>query len=101
MTYWPNGAFGKPPEILADDDAEVVEKLRAAFRAAYVRERTGLGVPADKIGASGNRFLVSRQADDERSLWETIEDLCRPGGGGPWQPGDEVEARRPRLPQGT
>ena len=34
---------------------------------------TGLGVPASGIGASGNRFLVSRQPDDSQSLWETIE----------------------------
>jgi hypothetical protein len=84
----PDGAFGKPTEILADD-ADTVEKLRAAFPAAYVREHTGLGVPARGIGASGNRFLVSRQPDDSQSLWETIEKLGRPGAGGPWDPGDE------------
>ena len=35
----PDGDFGKPTEILADDDADVVEKLRATFPAAYVREQ--------------------------------------------------------------
>ncbi len=82
-------AFGKPTEILADDDADVVAKLRAAFPAAYVRKRTGLGVPASEVGASGNHYLVSRRVDDARTLWETIEDLCRPGPGGPWEPGGE------------
>ena len=82
----PDGDFGKPTEILADDDADVVEKLRAAFPAPYVRERTGLNVPERRIGASGHRFLVSRQPDDSASLWETIEELCRPGVGGPWEP---------------
>lgn len=85
----PDGDFGKPTEILVDDDADVVEKLRAAFPAAYVSEHTGLGVPASEINPSGNRFLVSRQADETRSLWETIQELCRPGSGGPWPPGDE------------
>ncbi|MBA2566365.1 MAG: DUF3883 domain-containing protein [Thermoleophilaceae bacterium] len=85
----PDGDFGKPTEILAADDADVVEKLRAAFPAAYVREHTGLGVPARGIGASGNRFVISRQPDDSQSLWETIEELCRPGAGGAWEPGDE------------
>lgn len=85
----PGGDFGKPTEILADDDADVVEKLRAAFPAAYVRERTGLGAPARQIGVSGNRFLISRHPDDSQSLWETIEKLCRPGAGSPWEPGDE------------
>jgi len=85
----PGGDFGKPTEVLVDDDADVVEMLRAAFPAAYVRERTGLGVPAREIGVSGNRFLISRQPDDSQSLWETIEKLCRPGAGSPWEPGDE------------
>lgn len=80
---------GKPTEILVDDDADVVEKLRAVFPAVYVRERTGLGVPAKGIGVSGNQFLVSRQADGCQSLWEIIDGLCRPGGGGPWPRGDE------------
>ena len=80
---------GKPTEILTDDDADVVEKLREVFPARYVRERTGLGVPAKAIGASGNRFLVSRQRGDSQSLWEIIDGLCRPGAGGPWPPGYE------------
>jgi len=85
----PDRDFGKPTEILADEDANVVKKLRLAFPATYVRERTGLGIPAEGIGASGNRFVVSRQPDDSKSLWETIEELCRSGVGGPWAPGDE------------
>ena len=85
----PDGDFGKPTEILADDDADVVEKIRATFPAAYVRERAGLGVPARGIGIFGNRFLVSRQPDDSESLWETVKELSRPGAGGPWESGDE------------
>lgn len=81
--------FGTPMEVLTDDDANVVRRLRAAFPAAYVRKRTGLGVPAREVGECGNGYLVSRQADNPRSLWETVDALCRPGPGGPWAPGGE------------
>ena len=85
----PDGDFGKPTEILADDDADVVEKLRAAFPAAYVREHTGLGVPARGIGASGNRFLVSRQPDDSPVALGDDRGAMSSRVGGPWEPGDE------------
>lgn len=80
----PDGAFGKPTEVLVDEDSEVVAKLRAAFPARYIREKTGLGVPAKDIGPSGNRFLVSRRAEESETLWDTIDALCRPGPDGPW-----------------
>jgi hypothetical protein len=79
----------KPTDVLADDDANVIVKLREAFPAPYVRRRTGLGLAASGVGPSGNRFLVSRHRGSARSTWQVIGELCQPGAPGPWASGDE------------
>lgn len=93
----PEGALGKPTEALVDEDADIVDKLRRAFPAAYVRERVGLTVPSHRIGPAGNRFLVSRRRQDASSLWDTIGRLYRPGGEGPWPKGAELKGFRALL----
>ena len=85
----PASAFGKPTEVLVDEDSLVVEKVRDTFPSAYVRKKTGLGIPSSSIGEAGHRFLVSRRREDAQSLWEIVGDLCRPGTDGPWPRGDE------------
>ena len=90
-------ALGKPTEALVDEDADIVDKLRRAFPAAYVRESVGLAVPSHRIGPAGNRFLVSRRPTGASSLFDTVERLYRPGGRGPWAEGSELNGFRALL----
>lgn len=86
----PSGpAYGKPTELLVDEDSRVVEKLRDTFPPAYVREKTDLEVPSRLIGEAGHRFLVSRRREGAQTLWDIVGVLCRPGPEGPWPAGDE------------
>ena len=82
--------FGKPTEILADDDADVVEK---APRSVPRRIRSGTHrarCPGEAGSARPATVFLSRgNLTTSHSLWKTIEELCRPGAGGPWEPGDE------------
>ena len=87
----------RPTQLLVDDDTLLVTRLRKTFPPSYIRKATGLGVPSARIGASGNRFLVSQRPDDAEPIWNLVKQLCLPGSEGAWSPGCQEEGFRALL----
>lgn len=82
-----DGGTTRPAEVLADE-SRVLRPLAATFPAEYVQQRTGLRTASTELDDRALSLIGTRGGQD-RTRWDLLGLLLRPGENRPWSHGEE------------
>ncbi|CAN5899268.1 hypothetical protein BH23ACT11_BH23ACT11_14520 [soil metagenome] len=73
------------PMNMFSEQPDLVRRTGRTFPGAYIRERTGLGLPDIRLTDAAIQLVQDRSSPDAPGLWEAMALLCRPGDNLPWE----------------